>query len=195
MLSVCFSLSLNWHAQAAEAKLAEANKLIDDSVMMATKHKQENRALQDEVCDSATSAAVLHMYTGGLLAEHRTPCLQVARLKQQLEDASEWGAGAAGVGAATAVATATRSAADEEEIGELTDRVRELEVRAGLTAARMCGTKGCCALTSCMRAPAGRGQAAGEAGEGGRWGKQASRSSRVPARRVRRESPSAEATN
>ena len=37
-------------AQAdAEAKLAEANKMIDDSLLVATKRQQENKALQEEV--------------------------------------------------------------------------------------------------------------------------------------------------
>lgn len=35
--------------QAAEAKLAEANRMIDESLLVATKSQQENKALQEDV--------------------------------------------------------------------------------------------------------------------------------------------------
>ncbi|KXZ54203.1 hypothetical protein GPECTOR_5g297 [Gonium pectorale] len=85
--------------KAAEAKLAEANKMVDDSLLVATKSQQENKALQEEV----------------------------ARLKRQLEDASMWDTSAA-VAAATAASKAQRSSEEGEEVEELREKVQELQV-------------------------------------------------------------------
>ncbi|GIL91295.1 hypothetical protein Vretimale_9986 [Volvox reticuliferus] len=85
--------------EAAETKLAAANKMIDDSLLAATKQQQENKTLQEEI----------------------------ARLKRQIEDASMWDTSAA-VAAATAVSNNGRRGSEAEaELEELRERVEELE--------------------------------------------------------------------
>ncbi|GFR47585.1 hypothetical protein Agub_g9317 [Astrephomene gubernaculifera] len=85
--------------QAAEAKLADANKMIDDSLLVATKHQQENTVLQEEV----------------------------ARLKRQLEDASMWDTSAAAAAVTATLNNGRRSSEDEEELEELREKVEELQ--------------------------------------------------------------------
>lgn len=85
---------------AAEAKLAEANKMIDDSLLVATKRQQENKALQEEI----------------------------AKLKKQLADTSDWDTQHA-VAAATAASAGAAGARgfDDEELDELRAKVSELQ--------------------------------------------------------------------
>ncbi|GLI62410.1 hypothetical protein VaNZ11_005030 [Volvox africanus] len=85
--------------EVAETKLAAANKMIDDSLLAATKHQQENKALREEV----------------------------ARLKRQVEDISMWDTGVAAAAATAAVNNGRRDSAAEVELEELRERVEELE--------------------------------------------------------------------
>ncbi|GIL59065.1 hypothetical protein Vafri_14027 [Volvox africanus] len=85
--------------EVAETKLAAANKMIDDSLLAATKHQQENKALQEEV----------------------------ARLKRQVEDISMWDTSAAVAAATAASNNGRRDSAAEVELEELRERVEELE--------------------------------------------------------------------
>ncbi|GLC55994.1 hypothetical protein PLESTB_001052900 [Pleodorina starrii] len=93
-------VAANAARQAAESKLAEANKMVDESLLVATKHQQENKALQDEV----------------------------ARLKRQLEDASAWDTSAAVVAATSAANNGRRrSSEDDAELEELREKMEELQ--------------------------------------------------------------------